>query len=170
MKSIPGILLILLSISIATVSAFVYESSQQQVTQTIKEIATVTLKNTALGNLEEGQTLFYTQSNVTNLGAAISLTTTKANVYMHLSSDLASQSTYYSTFTIVVKIATKPSGGSHSVGEAVATLSLGSPNSGAIDLDVLGSWTFDLEVTTTAKAVSGDQATTVTITVTAEST
>jgi hypothetical protein len=120
--------------------------------------------------LEEGQTLFYTKSNVTNLGAAISLTTTKANVYMHLSSNLASQSTYYSTFNVAVRIITKPTGGTHSVGETVCTLTLASPNSGAINLDVLGTWTFDFEVTTTAKSVSSDQSNIVTITVTAEST
>jgi hypothetical protein len=165
-----GVLLIILSFAIVSVSAFVYESAQQQVTQTVKEIATITLKNSTLGNLEEGQTLFYTKANVTNLGAAISLTTTKANAYMHLSSDLASQSTYYSTFNVVVKIATKPTGGTHTVGETVATMSPALPNSGVINLDVLGSWTFDFEVTTTAMSVTADHTTTVTIQVTAEST
>ena len=169
-KSLLGLSLIVLSLAIISVSAFVYESAQQTVTQTVKEIATITLKNSALGNLEEGQTLTKTKTDVPNLGAAITLTTTKASVYLHLSSDLASQSTYYTTYNVVVKIATKPTGGTHSVGETVCTLSLASPNSGAINLDVLGSWTFDFEVTTTAKSVSADQATTVTITVTAEST
>jgi hypothetical protein len=169
-KSLIGILFLLLSFSITAVSAYVYESAQQQITQTVKNIATLTLQSSALGNLEEGQTLFYTKANVTSLGAAISLTTTKANVYMHLSSDLASQSAYYSTFNVAVKVATKPSGGTHNVGDTVATLTLASPNSSAINLDVLGSWTFDFEVTTTAKSVSADHATTVTITVTAEST
>jgi hypothetical protein len=169
-KKSLGVLVLLLSFAVITVSAYIYESMQQNVTQTIKEIATITLKNSALGPLEEGQTLFYTKSNVTNLGAAITLTTTKANVYMHLTSDLASQSTYYSTFDVAVRIITKPSGGAHSVGETVSTLTLASPNSGAINLDVLGTWTFDFEVTTTAKSVSSDQSTTVTITVTAEST
>jgi hypothetical protein len=169
-KSLTGILFLLLSFSITVVSAYVYEQAQLTVTQTVKEIATITLKSSALGNLEEGQTLFYTKANVTNLGAAISLTTTKASVYMHLSSDLATQGTWYSTFNVAVKIASKPSGGTHSVGDVVATLTLASPNSGAINLDVLGSWTFDFEVTTIAKSVSADHATTVTITVTAEST
>jgi len=169
-NKLVGVLLILLSFAIVSVSAFIYESAQQTVTQTVKEIATITLKNSTLGNLEEGQTLFYTKANVTNLEAAITLTTTKASVYMHLSSDLASQSAYYSTFNVVVKIATKPSGGTHSVDETVCTLTLASPNSGSINLDVLGTWTFDFEVTTTAKSVTADHATTGTITVTAEST
>ena len=169
-RKIVGTAFILLSILIVSVSAFVYESAQQTLGQTVVNIATITLKSSALGNLEEGETKTYTKTNVTNLGAAITLTTTKASVYLHLSSDLASQSAYYTTYNVVVKIATKPSGGTHTVGETVATLSLASPNSGAIDLDVLGSWTFDFEVTTTAKSVTADQATTVTITVTAEST
>jgi hypothetical protein len=169
-KNLLGVLFLLLSFAVVSVSAYVYESMQQNVTQTIKEIATISLNNSTLGNLEEGQTLFYTKSNVTNLGAAISLTTTKANVYMHLSSNLASQSTYYSTFNVAVKIATKPSGGTHSAGETVYTLTLASPNSGSINLDVLGTWTFDFEVTTTAKSVSSDKSNIVTITVTAEST
>jgi hypothetical protein len=169
-RKIVGTAFILLSILIVSVSAFVYESAQQTLGQTVVNIATITLKSSALGNLEEGETKTYTKTNVTNLGAAITLTTTKASVYLHLSSDLASQSGYYTTYNVVVKIATKPTGGTHTVGETVATLSLASPNSGAINLDVLGTWTFDFEVTTTAKTVTADQATTVTITVTAEST
>jgi hypothetical protein len=166
-----GILLVLMSVLIIMVSAYVYESAQLSATQTIKDIANITLKSPSLGNLEEGQTLLYTSANVSSLGSAITITTTKANVYMHLtSSDLAGQSAYYTTFNIDVKIASKPSGGSHSVGETVATLTLASPTSGAINLDVLGTWTFDFEITTTAKSVTADHATSMTITVTAEST
>jgi hypothetical protein len=165
-----GILFMLMSITISSVSAYVYETAQLTLTQTVKEIATITLKGSSFGVLKEGQTLLYTKANSSNLGTAITLATTEANVYMHLTSDIASQSAWYSTFNVVVKIATKPSGGTHTVGETVATLSLASPNSGSIDLDVLGTWTFDFEVTTTAKPVSADHATTVTITATAEST
>jgi hypothetical protein len=170
-KTLIGILFVLMSVTITSVSAYVYETAQLTLTQTIKEIATITLRGSSFGVLKEGQTLLYTKANVASLGEAITLVTTEDNVYMHLtSSDLASQSTWYSTFNVVVKIATKPAGGSHLVGDIVATLTLASPNSGAINLDVLGSWTFDFEVTTTAKLVSADHATTVTITVTAEST
>jgi hypothetical protein len=169
-KRFMGIAFVLLSVVIVSVSAFVYETAQQTLTQTVKEIATITLKNSAFGDLEEGNTTTYTKTNVTNLGAAITLTTTRADVKLHLNSTLASQSAYYSTYNVVVKIATKPTGGTHAVGETVATLSLASANSTAINLDVLGSWTFDFEVTTTAKSVTADQATSVTITVTAEST
>lgn len=170
-KLITGISLILVSLLIAGVSAYVYETATQTVTQTIQNIATIALKSSAFGTIEEGQTKTLTKADVANLGAAISLTTTKASVYMHLtSSDLASLSTYYSTYNIVVKVITKPTGGAHTVGETVATLTLDSPTSSAINLDAAGSWAFDFEVTMTAKSVSSDQATTVTIAATAEST
>jgi hypothetical protein len=170
-KRTIGISMLIVSLLIGVVSAYLYETANQTVTQTIQNIATVTLKNSALGTIEEGQTKTVTKTDVANLGAAISLTTTKAGVYMHLtSSDLAGLSTYYSAYSIAVKVITKPTGGVHTVGETVATLTLASPTSGAINLDVIGSWAFDFEVTMTAKSVSSDQATTVTIVATAEST
>jgi len=160
-----------IALLIGVVSAYVYETATQTVTQTIENIATVALKSSALGTIEEGQTKTLTKSDVANLGAAISLTTTKSSVYMHLtSSDLASLSTYYSTYNIVAKVITKPAGGVHTVGETVATLSLASPTSSAINLDATGAWAFDFEVTMTAKSVSSDQPTIVTIVATAEST
>lgn len=170
-KRAIGISMLTVALLIGVVSAYVYETATQTVTQTVQNIATLTLKNSVLGNLEEGQTQTLTKNEVANLGAAISLTTTKSGVYLHLtSSDLASLSTYYSTYNIVVKIITKPAGGVHTVGETVTTLTLASPTSGAINLDVAGSWVFDFEATMTAKSVSSDQPTTVTIVATAEST
>ena len=168
-KKILGVFFILLSIFIVFVSAFVYETATQTVTQTITNIATLTLKNSALGTIEEGETICYTTGNATNLDAAISITTTKAGVYLHLNSDIDSLSTYYTTYNVTVKFASVP-GGSHSVGDIACTLTLASPDSAAINLDALGTWTFDFEVTTTAKSVSADQPTTATIVVTAEST
>src|SRR4030067_1289010 len=108
-----GPLLILLSLTVVGVSAYVYETAQQSVNQTVKEIATITLKNSDLGNIEEGQTLTKTKADVPNLGAAISFTTTKAHVYMYLTSDLDDQTAYYSAFNIVVKYASVPVGSSH---------------------------------------------------------
>ena len=169
-RKVIGVFFVLLSIIIVSVSALVYESAQQTVTQTIKEIATITLNNSALGNIEEGETKSYTKADVAALGAAISITTTKANVYLHLNSTIDSQSTYYTTYTITVKYITVPGGSTHSVGETAATMTIASPDPAAITLDVAGSWVFDFEVTTTAQSVSADQATTATIVVTAEST
>ena len=170
-KKIIGVLFILLSILIVFVSAFVYETATQTVTQTITNIATLTLKNSDLGTIEEGETKGYAKGNATNLGAAISITTTKASVYLHLNSTIDSLSAYYTTYDVTVKFATVPGGSVlHTSGDIAATITIAAPDPAAINLDAAGSWTFDFEVTTTAKSVSADQPTTATIVVTAEST
>jgi hypothetical protein len=169
-KRYVGLAFLLLGIMIASVSAYVYESGLQTVNQTIVNVATLTLKNSVLGNLEEGQTRSYTKLDVAALGAAIQTTTNKANVYLHLNSSLDSQSTYYTTYDITVRYIIVPGGSTHSVGQTAATMTIAAPDPAAITLDVAGSWVFDFEITTTAKSVSLDQASTVTIVVTAEST
>jgi hypothetical protein len=169
-KDLVGFLFILLSFFIISVSAFVYDTAQHTVTQTIKEIATLTVQNSALGNIEEGETKSYSKTTVASLGNIINITTTKDHVYLYLDSDLDSLSTYYTTYTITVKFAAVGSGSSHNVGDTACTISLASPDSTAIDLDKAGTWRFDFEILTTANSVSADQPTTVTITVTAEST
>lgn len=163
-----GLLLILLSISIIGTSAYVYEQASQTITQTIKEVATITLLSSALGDLKEGETKFYTKTNVTDLGDAITITTTEASVYLHLDSDLDSL-TDYSTYNIVVKFS-QVVGTTYSVGDTACTLSLESPDFSSIDLDAAGTWKFDFEVRTTADSVDADTLTTVTIIVSAEST
>lgn len=167
-KRLVGFVLILLSFSIVTVSAFVYDTLQQTITQTVQEIATITLQNSVLGNIEEGATQAYTKSEVTELGDAISLTTAKANVYLHLDSDL-NDLTDYSTYTITVKFS-QVVGSTYSIGDTACTMTQASPDPTAIDLDAAGTWKFDFEITTTAGSVDADVPTTVTITVTAEST
>jgi hypothetical protein len=167
-NKILGVFFVLLSILIVSVTAIVYETAQQTVTQTIKNIATLVLNSPALGNIEEGETKSYNKTDVAALGDAISIATYKADVYLHLDSDVDSLSTYYTTYDITIKYATVPGGSSHSVGETAATITLVSPDPAGIGLDVAGSWTFDFEITTTAKSVSSDQATTVTIVATAE--
>jgi Flp pilus assembly protein TadG len=173
-KKLFGVFLILLSMVIVSVSAFVYETAQHTVTQTIKDIATLTLQNSALGDIEEGATNFYTKSNASSLGNIVTVATTKdTDVYLHFNSDLdsnSSLSTYYATYTITVKYWTVPGGSSHSQGQTACTMSLGSADPGAVTLDKAGTWTFDFEISTTAKSVSSDAGTTVTIVVTAEST
>lgn len=163
------ILLIILSISIIGTSAYVYEQASQTVTQTIKEVATITLLNSDLGDLMEGETKTYTKDEVGTLGDAITITTKETNVYLHLDSDLDALSDY-STYELEVKFSTVPGGSSHSVGDLACTLSLASPDYSSIDLDVAGTWKFDLEVKTTADSVDDDTPTTVTIIVKAEST
>lgn len=165
---ILGTVLLLLSFSIVSVSAFIYEQNSQTVSQTIVDIATLSLSNAGLSNLEEAQTLLYTPANDTDLDEIISITTTKANVFLHLDSNLDTL-TDYSTYNIVVKFSTVV-GSTYSVGQTACTLSQGSPDWSAIDLDAAGTWGFDFEITTTAGTVSANSTNTATIIVSAEST
>jgi hypothetical protein len=155
---------------IAAVAAYVYETAQHQTTQTIKEIANIQIGNAALGNIEEGQTIAYTKVGTPILGQILNVTTTKDNVYLHFASDIAVLTTYYTTFQIVVKFAAVGSGSTHSVGDVACTMTIASPNPSEVTLDKLGTWSFDFEITTTAKSVTADQSSTATVTVTAEST
>jgi hypothetical protein len=160
----------MLSLTIVGVSAYVYESAQQSVTQTIVEIATIVLKTPALGSINEGETQTYTNATVANLGDAIAITTTKTNVKLHLTSNLASMSTYYSTYDIGVKLVEKPAGSSLVVGTTYCTLSVSNPDYSSINLDAIGTYKFNFEIATTAKSVDSDTDTNVTINVSAEST
>lgn len=164
---ILGTVLLLLSFSIVSVSAYIYEQNSQTISQTIIDIATLTLSNAGLSNIEESQTLLYTPVNNTDLEDIISITTTKSNVYLHLDSNLDTL-TDYSTYNIVVKFDTVGVGSTHTIGDTACTLSLGSPDFSSIDLDVAGTWSFDFEITTTAGVVSVDSSNIVTISVSAE--
>ena len=133
-------------------------------------VAILTLQDSALGNIEEGQTICYTPANKTDLNDAMRVSTVNSIVYLTLDSNLDSLSGNYDTYDIVVKFDTVPKGSSHNAGDTACTLSLASPDYSSIELDAAGSWTFDFEITTTAKSVSVDQVTTaVTITVSAKS-
>ena len=162
-------MLILLSFAILLVTAFVYEQQSNTVTQTITEIATITLDQGALGDIEEGETILYTPTNTSAIDQILDVTTGKANVYLHFDTDLDTQSSNYDTYQIEVIVDTAP-GGSGLSG-TVATLTIASPDtSTGITLDVAGAYVFDFQVTTTAQQVSSDTPTTVNITVSAEST
>lgn len=165
---LSGLLLILISLSIVGVSAYIYQEATQTITQTILEVATITLKNSDLGNLKEGETASYTKATVPNLGDAISITTQEASVYLHLNSDLDALTTHAS-YSIFVKFSTVV-GATYSVGDTACTLTMGSPDHSSIDLDAAGTWAFDFEIATTVGSVGADVPTTVTVIVTAEST
>jgi len=167
-NKILGVFFVLLSVLIVSVTAVVYETAQQTVTQTIRNVATFVLNSPALGNIDENETKSYTKADVTALGDAINITTYNANVYLHLDSDVNNLNTFYATYTITIKYATVPGGSSHSTGQTAAIITIADPDPAGILLDVAGSWTFDFEVLTTAKSVSSDQATTVTIVATAQ--
>jgi hypothetical protein len=167
-KRIIGLLFLALSLTILVTSAFVYDQASQTTTQTIVNVASLTLTNAALGNIEEGETMLYTATNTSAVDNVVSLTTAKNNVYLHFDTDLEGQTTYYDTYQIEVVVSSTPVGSGLS--GTVATLTIGSPDTASgIDLDVAGDYVFDFQVTTTAKGVSSNQATTVNITVTAES-
>jgi hypothetical protein len=169
-KPILGIIMLMLCACIVTASAFVYETAQHTVNQTVKNIATLTVQNSALGNIEEGETKAYTKATVSSLGGIVGLATTKDNVYLHFNSDTDALTTYFTSYTITVKYAAVGAGSSHNVGDTACSMSIASPDPSGVTLDKSGTWSFDFEISATAQSVSSDQATTVTIIVTAEST
>ncbi|HDN62362.1 MAG TPA: hypothetical protein ENF56_00195 [Candidatus Bathyarchaeota archaeon] len=159
-----GIFFILLSLSIVTVSAFVYQQANQTITQTIVEVATIKLSNIDLGSIDEGETKTY------KLEKAQTIRTTKGHVYLHLDSNLDKVDTYYDTYDVVFIFSAVPDGSGHKPGDVACRLTISKPDYSSIDLDVPGEWIFDLEITTTAKSVNSDTKVEVTITVSAEST
>jgi hypothetical protein len=167
-SKISGILFLFLGLLVSGVSAYVYQQASLTVTQNIVEVASFTVKNSDLGNINEGQTLSYTRAELANLGEAITITTTTAPVYLHFDSDVDSLSGSYTTYDINVIYDTVPSGGTGS--GTACTLSLGSPDYSSLNLDVAGTWVFDLSITTTADSVSTDTPTSVSLTVGADST
>jgi hypothetical protein len=167
-RRIIGLLFIALSFSIVVTSAFIYDQASQTTTQTIVNVASLTLNNAALGSIDEGETIVYTAGNTSAVDDVVSLTTANNNVYLHFDTDLEGQTTYYDTYQIDVIVDSAP--GTSTLTGTVASLTIGSPDTASgIDLDVAGAYVFDFQVTTTAKGVSSDQPTTVNILVTAES-
>jgi hypothetical protein len=165
-----GITLILLSLSVAGFSGFVYGVAQHTVPQTDKLIASLTVQNSDLGNIEEGESKTYDKTTISSLGNALTLTTTEDNVYLNFSSNIDTLGTYYCTYNITGKFFAIGSGSTHNVGNTACVMTLASPDSNVVSLDKTGVWSFDFEITTTAKSVSSDQETTATIVVTAKST
>jgi hypothetical protein len=162
--------MLLSALTFSIVAAYIYETGNISNTQTVKNIATLTVQNSALGNIEEGQTIAYTKATVASLGNILTLTTTKDNVYLHFNSDIDTLSSFYSTYPVTVKYAAVGAGSSHAVGDVACTMTLAAPDPAGVTLDKAGTWRFDFELTTTAKSVSSDQATASTVIVTAEST
>jgi hypothetical protein len=163
-----GLALILFSMSIVAVSEFVYGTAQHTFSQKATVIAKLMIQNTNIGNIEEGESKTYSKATESSLSNALSLKTTVDNVYLNFTSDLGSLNIYYSTYNITIKYATVGSGSIHSVGDTACVMTLASPRM-EVTLDKTGVWSFDLEITTIAKSVSSNQAISVTIKVTAES-
>ena len=156
-------LLILISMLIVSISAFIIEQPSNTIA--------ITFNQGILGDIEEGQTILYTSSNASSLKDILSVTTTKANVYLHIDTDLDDQSGNYVTYQIVVKVGETGSNGSRiSAGDTAAILTISNPDATfGVALDVSGNWAFDFEITTTAKSVFSNQESSVNITVSAES-
>jgi len=164
-SKISGLLILILSLTVAGVSAYVYQQATLTVTQNIVEIASFTVQNSDLGDINEGQTLVYTFAEVPALEEAITVVTTTSPVYLHFDSDVDSLFGSYSTYDINVIYNSNPS----STTGTACTLTLGSPDYSSVTLDAAGTWVFDLSITTTADSVDADTPTTVTLTVGAES-
>ena len=169
-KSFAGMLLIGLSFTLLAVSALVYDQANQTTTQTIVNVASITLNNAALGNIEEGETILYTASNTSILNDILSLTTSKDDVYLYFDTDLDLQNTNYDVYNIQVRVGdTVPGGSTYGTGDLFENLSIGQPDTtSGVALDAAGDWTFDFQILTTAKMVNSNQTTTVGVTVTAE--
>lgn len=158
-------MLIFLSAFVVLVSAFIYGQASQTTTQTIVDVASLTLNDAVLGNIDEGETILYTPANTTAVDDILSMTTTRANVYLYFDTDLDTETGNYDTFEIAVIVDTAPG----TLSGTVATLTIANPDTVAgIVLDAAGAYVFDFQVTTTADVVTGNQGTTVSITVTAE--
>ena len=166
-RSLTGITLIAMSLMILVVSAFVYDQASQTTTQTVVNVASISLGNAALGNINEGETILYTTANTSALDNILDITTAATNVYLYFDSDLEGQTTNYDTYQIEVIVSSAPGGSSLS--GTIATLTMAAPDTATgITLDVIGNYVLDFQVTTTAQAVSSNQDTTVNITVTIE--
>ena len=168
-SKLSGILLLVFSLMVAGVSAYVYQQATMTVTQTIVEVASITVQNSALGNINEGETKSYTKGDVASLGEAFTIDIQSQPVYLHFDSDIDSLSGSHDTYTITVKFI-QVQGSTFSVGETAVTMTIGSPDPAAVTLDATGLWKFDFEITTKAKSVNSDTPTTATIIVSAQST
>ena len=165
---VSGLVLILLSFFVIGVSAYVYQQATMTVTQTIVEVATITVDSSTLGNINEGETISYNKSTVASLGDAVTVNIQSQPVYLYFDSDLDSLSGY-STYNITVKFI-EVQGSTYSVGDNPVNMTLASPDPAAVTLDATGLWRFDFEISTTAGSVDVDTPSTATIVVTAEST
>jgi hypothetical protein len=164
------VLLLILCFSVLGVSAYVHEQTTQHNSQTVIEVANINIDDLSLGDINEGETKTYTRSTVPTLGDAIRITTTTANIYLHLNSNLDTQSSAYEIYTITLKYATVPESSNATSGDTAATLTPELPDPLAISLDASGTWTFDFEIKTKPNPVLSNTGKTVSIIVAAEST
>jgi hypothetical protein len=164
-----ALLILFVSVSVIGVSAYVFEQRTQSLTQNIVNVASFTLRNCDLGPLKEGETRTYDKAQIDTLEEAIKIQVddSVSHVDLNLDSDLYQLSDFYSTYDIVVRFS-KVVGDTYSSGDIACTLSIGAEDYSSIELDEPGIWSFDFELTTTAKSVAENTPSTVTAKVTAE--
>lgn len=168
-SKLSGFLFLLFSLMITSVSAYFYQQTTSTETQNIAEIVTINLRNSELGDINEGETKTYTKDTVASLGNAVTIDIQSQPIYLHFDSNLDSLSNTYSTYVITVKFK-QVQGTSHSIGDTAIIMTLDSPDPAVVILDATGLWKFDFEITTTAKSVNSDIDKTATIVVSAETT
>ena len=163
-----GVLFLLFCFMVTSVSAYVYQHSTFSETQNNKEIAPITLKNSDLGYINEGETKVYTSLEIPSLGEAITITTTSTPVYLHFDSNIELLSSSYSTYNIDVLYNQVPPLGT---GSGIAcSMRIATPDPSAITLDAVGTWVFDLSLKTTVNSIDSNTPITVQIIISTEST
>jgi hypothetical protein len=150
-------MLLFACVFVTGVTGFVYEQSTQTFSQTIIDVATIELNSQLLGNLCEGESKTFTKNEVPSLGNAIAVSVSSPfePVNLNIYGDLDELSVYYSQYDVVVKFS-RVVGESYSVGEVACILGIGGEDYGSIELDAIGVWVFDLEISATAKSVNDD--------------
>jgi hypothetical protein len=169
MVCLVGIVLVMLSVSVVTVSGLVFETSHYSASYATKLISELSLPNLGLADIEEGDTKAYSKDTELCLGNAVEVITTEDNVCLNFTSDIDSSNEFYSMYNITVKYAAIGNGSIYSLEDIACTMTLASP-SVLVSLDKAGVWSFDFEISATAKSVISDKTTVVTIQVIALST
>jgi hypothetical protein len=168
-NKLTGVILLIFLVIASCVSAYVFQSGILTSTQNIIEVTTIDIQLCGLGDINEGETRYYTELELPSLHSAVSITTTTAPVYLHFTSNLDSLIDSYSTFNINILYDTVPPGGPGS--GTAGTLSLTSHDlTTPITLYVAGTWEFDLVIETTAKSVDINTPSSVSILVEAKNT
>jgi len=111
----------------------------------------------------------YDKTQIETLEDAIKIQVDESvsHVNLDIDSNLDQIEEFYSTYDLVVKFADVV-GDTYSTGDNACTLSIRSKDYSSIELDAPGIWSFDLEITITAKSVDEDTPSSITLNVIAE--
>jgi len=159
-KNILGIICVVLisgSLLIISVSGFVSVPFSNNIE--------INLNTGVLGNINEGQRMFYTPKNISSLDNIVRIISKQANISLFFDTDLDSQRENYAVYQIIVKVGDNvPLESNLNSGDTITVLDLKNPDTEfGIKLDTAGSWTFDFEILTVANSVSSDKSNSVNI-------